>query len=324
MDKKKIFARNGINYPNYIKINRNSSTGNTKINNNNITSKYLNKENYSKNMSLTKKENSGSNSKRNEETTEKLNSYIHKNYKNNNEPIKTGLTFESLLFNKENKHNEIKQNSINKEKNSFIYHRKHKNKSLDNLESFKRENILYYNNNKIYRGKLLFEKGKNYNKTLNLDESILNKKNINSKNKIHLSDRNTIEKKDLTFENFLSFREDNIQRERYNFENYNNIKNKKEEKYINEENKNNRNKIIDLSSLTELDNRILNLERNIKSFNLNDLITEQFSIFKLNQNNSELENYDNYNIQKLNDNFYNEINQKLKNIEEILLHKKKI
>ena len=95
-------------------------------------------------------------------------------------------------------------------------------------------------------------------------------------------------------------------------------------KYINEENKNNRNKIIDLSSLTELDNRILNLERNIKSFNLNDLITEQFSIFKLNQNNSELENYDNYNIQKLNDNFYNEINQKLKNIEEILLHKKKL
>ena len=69
---------------------------------------------------------------------------------------------------------------------------------------------------------------------------------------------------------------------------------------------------------------ILNLERNIKSFNLNDLITEQFSIFKLNQNNSELENYDNYNIQKLNDNFYNEINQKLKNIEEILLHKKKL
>ena len=324
MDKKKIFARNGINYPNYIKINRNSSTGNTKINNNNITSKYLNKENYSKNMSLTKKENSGSNSKRNEETTEKLIGCVHKKYQNNNEPIKTGLTFESLLFNKENKHNEIKQNIINKEKNSFIYHRKHKNKSLDNLESFKRENILYYNNNKIYRGKLLFEKGKNYNKTLNLDESILNKKNINSKNKIHLSDRNTIEKKDLTFENFLSFREDNIQRERYNFENYNNIKNKKEEKYINEENKNNRNKIIDLSSLTELDNRILNLERNIKSFNLNDLITEQFSIFKLNHNNNELENYDNYNIQKLNDNFYNEINQKLKNIEEILLHKKKI
>ncbi len=324
MDKKKIFARNGINYPNYIKINRNSSTGNTKINNNNITSKYLNKENYSKNMSLTKKENSGSNSKRNEETIEKLNSYIHKKHKNNNEPIKTGLTFESLLFNKENRHNEIKQNIINKEKNSFIYHRKHKNKSLDNLESFKRENILYYNNNKIYRGKLLFEKGKNYNKTLNLDESILNKKNINSKNKIHLSDRNTIEKKDLTFENFLSFREDNIQRERYNFENYNNIKNKKEEKNINEENKNNRNKIIDLSSLTELDNRILNLERNINSFNLNDLITEQFSIFKLNQNNNEIENYDNYNIQKLNDNFYNEINQKLKNIEEILLHKKKI
>ena len=324
MDKKKIFARNGINYPNYIKINRNSSTGNTKINNNNITSKYLNKENYSKNMSLTKKENSGSNSKRNEETTEKLIGCVHKKYQNNNEPIKTGLTFESLLFNKENKHNEIKQNSINKEKNSFIYHRKHKNKSLDNLESFKRENILYYNNNKIYRGKLLFEKGKNYNKTLNLDESILNKKNINSKNKIHLSDRNTIEKKDLTFENFLSFREDNIQRERYNFENYNNIKNKKEEKCINEENINNRNKIIDLSSLTELDNRILNLERNINSFNLNDLITEQFSIFKLNHNNNELENYDNYNIQKLNDNFYNEINQKLKNIEEILLHKKKI
>ena len=324
MDKKKIFARNGINYPNYIKINRNSSTGNTKINNNNITSKYLNKENYSKNMSLTKKENSGSNSKRNEETTEKLIGCVHKKYQNNNEPIKTGLTFESLLFNKENKHNEIKQNIINKEKNSFIYHRKHKNKSLDNSESFKKENILYYNNDKIYRGKLLFEKGKNYNKTLNLDESILNKKNINSKNKIHLSDRNTIEKKDLTFENFLSFREDNIQRERYIFENYNNIKNEKEEKYINEENKNNRNKIIDLSSLTELDNRILNLERNINSFNLNDLITEQFSIFKLNHNNNELENYDNYNIQKLNDNFYNEINQKLKNIEEILLHKKKI
>ena len=66
------------------------------------------------------------------------------------------------------------------------------------------------------------------------------------------------------------------------------------------------------------------MERNINSFNLNDLITEQFSIFKLNHNNNELENYDNYNIQKLNDNFYNEINQKLKNIEEILLHKKKI
>jgi len=135
MDKKKIFARNGINYPNYIKINRNSSTGNTKINNNNITSKYLNKENYSKNMSLTKKENSGSNSKRNEETTEKLIGCVHKKYQNNNEPIKTGLTFESLLF--------------NKEKNSFIYHRKHKNKSLDNLESFKKENILYYNNDTL-------------------------------------------------------------------------------------------------------------------------------------------------------------------------------
>lgn len=314
VNKKKILTRNGINYPNYIKINRNSSSGLNNI----FNSKYLNKENYSKNISISKKEYSGNDSKRNEDTIEKLNSYIHKKYNksNNNEPIKTGLTFESLLFNKENKHNEIKQNIIEKEKNNFI--RKHKNKSLDNLEMFKRENIVYYNNNKINRGKLFFVKGKNYNKTLNLDESILNKKNVNSKHKIHLSDRNTIEKKDLTFENFLSFREDNFQREIYNYEN--NIKNKKEEKYINGENKNKINKTINLSSLTELDNRILNLEKNINSLNLNDLITEEYSIFKLNQNKNELENYEDY-IQKSNDNFYNEINEKLKNIEEILLHK---
>ena len=335
MNNKKLLTRNGISYSNYIKINRNSSTGNNR-GNNNMVSKYLNKENYLKNSSnISNKDYSENNSKR-EVELKKVNNHLGKKCTKsfNQEPIKTGLTFESLLFNKENKQNIIKQNSAREKRiDNMIYPRKYKNKSLDNIENFKREN-LNFNNSKI-KEKIIIEKRKNYNKTINNDDNISNRKYLNQndkfkrlynedveqhKYKIHLSDKNTIDKKDFTFGNFLSFREDNIQKEKNNFE-----KNSQRVNKIDKENKEHKinNKKLELSSLTELDYRIEKIKKNLNSVNLIELMSEDFSIYKINENNNEIENIDNVltQIKISNDNFYKEIDKKLKNIEEILTYK---
>ena len=335
MNNKKLLTRNGISYSNYIKINRNSSTGNNR-GNNNMVSKYLNKENYLKNSSnISNKDYSENNSKR-EVELKKVNNLLGKKCTKsfNQEPIKTGLTFESLLFNKENKQNIIKQNSAREKRiYNMIYPRKYKNKSLDNIENFKREN-LNFNNSKI-KEKIIIEKRKNYNKTINNDDNISNRKYLNQndkfkrlynedveqhKYKIHLSDKNTIDKKDFTFGNFLSFREDNFQKEKNNFE-----KNSQRVNKIDKENKEHKinNKKLELSSLTELDYRIEKIKKNLNSVNLIELMSEDFSIYKINENNNEIENIDNLltQIKISNDNFYKEIDKKLKNIEEILTYK---
>ena len=340
MNKKKFLTRNGISCTNYIKINRNSSTGNTR-GNTNMGSKYLNKEIYAKNLSnISNKDYSENNSKRIEEL-KKVNNNLNKKCTKsfNNEPIKTGLTFESLLFSKENKNNEIKQNiykqNSEREKmiDNMIYPKKHKNKSLDNIENLKREN-LNINNSKM-KEKMLIDKRKNYNKTINNDDNISNRKYLyqndkfrslynedieKNKRKIHLSDKNTIEKKDFTFGNFLSFREDNFQKDKIVFENnsqrvYKMNKEEKENKYIN--------KNLELSRLTELDYRIENLKKNLNSLNLIELMSEEYSNYKINENNNEIENIDDLltHVKMSNDNFYKEINKKLKNIEEILTYK---
>ena len=332
MNKKKLLTRNGISYSNYVKINRNSSTGNTR-GNINIESKYLNKENYLKNSSnISNKDYSENNSKREEELKKVNNHLLKKCTKSfNNEPIKTGLTFESLLLNKDNKQNIIKQNSAREKKiNNMINQRKHKNKSLDYIDNFKREN-LNFNNSKI-KEKIIIEKRKNYNKTINNDDNFFNRKYLNqndkfkrlynedieqNKYKIHLSDKNTIEKKDFTFGNFLSFREGNFQKEKKIFENNSQRVNKidKENKHIN--------KNLELSNLTELDYRIENIKKNLNSLNLIELMSEDFSNYKINENNNEIDNIDELltNVKISNDNFYKEINKKLKNIEEILTYK---
>ena len=335
MNNKKLLTRNGISYSNYIKINRNSSTGNNR-GNNNMVSKYLNKENYLKNSSnISNKDYSEKNSKR-EVELKKVNNLLGKKCTKsfNQEPIKTGLTFESLLFNKENKQNIIKQNSAREKRiDNMIYPRKYKNKSLDNIENFKREN-LNFNNSKI-KEKIIIEKRKNYNKTINNDDNISNRKYLNQndkfkrlynedveqhKYKIHLSDKNTIDKKDFTFGNFLSFREDNFQKEKNNFE-----KNSQRVNKIDKENKEHKinNKKLELSSLTELDYRIEKIKKNLNSVNLIELMSEDFSIYKINENNNEIENIDNLltQIKISNDNFYKEIDKKLKNIEKILTYK---
>ena len=332
MNNKKLLTRNGISYSNYIKINRNSSTGNNR-GNNNMVSKYLNKENYLKNSSnISNKDYSENNSKR-EVELKKVNNHLGKKCTKsfNQKPIKTGLTFESLLFNKENKQNIIKQNSAREKRiDNMIYPRKYKNKSLDNIENFKREN-LNFNNSKI-KEKIIIEKRKNYNKTINNDDNISNRKYLNQndkfkrlynedveqhKYKIHLSDKNTIDKKDFTFGNFLSFSEDNFQKEKNNFE-----KNSQRVNKIDKENKEHKinNKKLELSSLTELDYRIEKIKKNLNSVNLIELMSEDFSIYKINENNNEIENIDNLltQIKISNDNFYKEIDKKLKNIEEIL------
>ena len=332
MNKKKFLTRNGISCTNYIKINRNSSTGNTR-GNTNMGSKYLNKEIYAKNLSnISNKDYSENNSKREEELKKVNNHLLKKCTKSfNNEPIKTGLTFESLLLNKDNKQNIIKQNSAREKKiNNMMNQRKHKNKSLDYIDNFKREN-LNFNNSKI-KEKIIIEKRKNYNKTINNDDNFFNRKYLNqndkfkrlynedieqNKYKIHLSDKNTIEKKDFTFGNFLSFREDNFQKEKKIFENNSQRVNKidKENKHIN--------KNLELSNLTELDYRIENIKKNLNSLNLIELMSEDFSNYKINENNNEIDNIDELltNVKISNDNFYKEINKKLKNIEEILTYK---
>ena len=92
-------------------------------------------------------------------------------------------------------------------------------------------------------------------------------------------------------------------------------KEEKENKYIN--------KNLELSTLTELDYRIENLKKNLNSLNLIELMSEEYSNYKINENNNEIENIDDLltHVKMSNDNFYKEINKKLKNIEEILTYK---